>query len=242
MKIKSSFLLIGLVLGLALFCHQLSFAQTVVGFWAVDEVKVGNKIMTPVAKWTKINPDGSYQSGNGWIQNSEGTWTFDDKNKSFRLIETNGIVERFGAFKVSFLNDRMIWERDEEGEKVIVKLSRVVKLPRATSDLLVGLWKLRDVSNNGNSQREAFDPDNKHYIFIRWDRIYVERTPKGEKATGYWHINAHKPEITFICHDPGQLTKSWRVSVNDLQLRMTGISDSNKDLEMLYERINDFPK
>jgi hypothetical protein len=40
-------------------CHMKSLAQSIVGFWEVKEVKVGPEIKTPVAKWTKVNEDGT---------------------------------------------------------------------------------------------------------------------------------------------------------------------------------------
>ncbi len=56
---KTSFLL------LMVFLTSAAYAQSVAGFWEIKEVKVGRKLMTPVARWTRINKDGSYQSGNG---------------------------------------------------------------------------------------------------------------------------------------------------------------------------------
>jgi hypothetical protein len=214
----------------------------VVGFWEVKEVKVGTEVKTPVAKWTKIDADGSFQSGNGWLQNSEGTWTFDDQNKTFTLVETSGIKDEFGAFKISFEPDQMIWQRDEEGELVMVKLERITKIPKSTSDILVGIWSLDERLKNGKSEKEQFDPDNKYFIFIRWDRIYVEQSSNGEKSSGYWHIDGHKPEVTFISHVRGKEPERWTVSVNDNHLQMTGLSDWNKNLEIRYKRLNDFPE
>ena len=66
-------------------------AQEITGFWEFKKVDVGGKIKTPVAKWTKIENDHTYRSGNGWLQNSVGTWTYDDKARQFSATETNGI-------------------------------------------------------------------------------------------------------------------------------------------------------
>ncbi|WP_276371122.1 hypothetical protein [Chryseolinea sp. H1M3-3] len=221
---------------------QLCYAQKITGFWEVLEVKVGNDIKTPVAKWTRINEDGTYQSGNGWIQNSEGTWNFDKANNSFLPTETNGIKDPYGAFKVSYLKDEMIWERAEDEMTVRVKLQRTSRLPKSTGDLLVGLWDLKEILRNGKSEKSSFDPDDKYYIFIRWDRVYVERTSKGEKASGFWHINGHRPEVTFFKNTQGREDDVWNVSVNEQTLKMVGISDSNRGVEFIYIRINDFPK
>jgi hypothetical protein len=218
-----------------------SFAQSIVGFWEVTEVTVGSEIKTPVAKWTKVNADGTYQAGNGWLQNSEGTWLYDKQARSYSSSEANGLVDNYGAFKVSFKDSAMIWERQEDGLQVTVKLERIKKLPKSTADFLVGIWNLKEVLRSGQSEKSIFDPQRKHYIFIRWDRIYVERTPEGDKATGYWHINGHRPEITFLSHSERNKSESWSIVVDENELRMTGLSDSTKDLVLEYTRVHDFP-
>ena len=50
-----------------------SKAQSITGLWGIDKVEVGIEELTPVAKWVRINENGTYQMGNGWLQNSEGT-------------------------------------------------------------------------------------------------------------------------------------------------------------------------
>lgn len=220
----------------------LSEAQNIVGLWKINEVKVGTKKMTPVAKWTKINKDGTYQSGNGWLQNSEGNWTFDTKRNLYAPKEKNGIIDEFGPFTVEFTKKGMTWLREEEGIIVTVSLKRINKLPKATSDKLIGLWSLETYTKNGSDITNTFDPDKKHYIFIRWDRIYIDRTPKEKRSTGYWHIHGHKPEITFLPHSKDEKVKSWKVVVTEASLKLMGLSDSNKSTEKIYKRIHQFPK
>lgn len=88
----------------------------------------------------------------------------------------------------------------------------------------------------------TFDPDNQYYMFIRWVRIYVERTPDGNRQSGYWHINGHRPEFTLMNQDFGTEPQSWKVkTLDDNKLQMTGISDSNHELVRLYSRIDKFP-
>ena len=83
----------------AVMVHTSSLSQSVLGFWAVKEVMVGTEIKTPVAKWIKVNDDGSYQSGNGWLQNSEGTWSYDKSSQTYLPVEANGIDEHYGALR-----------------------------------------------------------------------------------------------------------------------------------------------
>ena len=217
-------------------------AQSLVGLWEIKEVKVGDQIMTPVAKWTRIKEDHTYESGNGWLQNTTGTWTFDKGKSTFLPKAKNGIKDPFGAFQVEFQKDKMIWQREEEGMLVIVMAERVKQIPMAPADYLAGLWDLQSMKKEGADVTDAFDPDGKHYLFIRWDRIYVDRTPEGQRTTGYWHMNGHQPEITFLSHEKGKDPESWRIEVNDNQLIMKGISDSNREKEMIYNRIEEFPQ
>ena len=221
---------------------MLSGSQPITGLWNANQVMVGDRDLTPVAKWFRINDDHSIQSGNGWTQNAAGTWTYDKATRAFVPTDTLGIADEFGAFSVSFRDQTMYWERMEDGMKVVVTLERTTQLPRSTADDVAGLWDLQRAEREGVAMTSAFDPDGRHYLFIRWDRIYVERTPQGERATGYWHIDGHKPEVTFIPHNEGEHNQRWRVSVNYRQLRMVGISETNKDVTRVYERMRAFPE
>ncbi len=232
---------IQLILLITLFSYMTS-AQPVIGFWEIKEVKVGDKLMTPVARWTRINKDGTYQSGNGWHQNSEGTWQFNAEASTFFPSETNGIKEPFGAFHVSVNGKNMIWQRMEGGMNVKVTLAPINKLPKSTADQIVGLWDLTDALQEKQSIKAQFDPENKYYIFIRWDRVYVKRTSKGEQETGYWYINAHQPEVTFINENEKETHQRWRISVNNSELTLYGISESNKNTKLLFQRVNEFPE
>ena len=70
---KSTFLFLTVLL----YSSTTLYAQSITGFWEFKEVTVGSKNMTPVAKWTKIYKDGTYQSGNRWTQNPIGTYIYD---------------------------------------------------------------------------------------------------------------------------------------------------------------------
>lgn len=219
-------------------------AQDIQGFWGITEVKVGDELMTPVAKWTKINADKTFQSGNGWQQNSIGTWTYDKKKRAYHPRETygTGLEDEAGPLTVSFKDDKMIWERKEEGMKVVVTLQRITQLPMSPADLLTGLWDLTKVVNAGQVVTSEIDPENKYYIFIRADRVFLERTPENERKYGLWHINGHKPEVTFIRNDQNKENEVWHVSFKGTELTMRGISDINKEVEMIFSRIQKFPQ
>lgn len=229
-----------LIVTLLIFNSLTVYAQDIVGFWEIKEVMVGGKIMTPVAKWSKINKDGSYQSGNGWLQNSEGTWKFDKKNNLYSPTESMGIKDEFGPFTVEFNDEKMTWLREEDGRIVTVSLEKITKMPKATADEITGIWDLTIVTKSNIDITTTFDPDNKCYLFIRWDRMFVKRNSEGNRITGYWHINGHKPEITFLPKTKNN--ESWKVEITATELIMIGISETNKDTNMTYQRIYEFPK
>lgn len=227
---------------LFLFTCTLLYAQDISGLWVIKKVLVGGQTMTPVAKWTNIQKDGSYQSGNGWLQNAEGTWTFDKKKKLYAATETNGIKDEFGPFTVELKNNTMTWLREEEGMIVTVLLEKTDQMPKSTADRIVGLWDLFDITKDGKSTIAIQDPNNKRFIHIRWDRLYRERTAQGKRSTGYWHMHGHKPEVTLLSHNGKKVPETWKVSVSSDELKMLGVSDSNRTIEITYRRIHQFPK
>ena len=229
-----------LIVTLLIFNSLTIYAQDIVAFWEIKKVIVGGKTMTPVAKWTKINKDGSYQSGNGWLQNAVGTWQFDKKNNLYSTVETMGIKDEFGPFTVEFNDDKMTWLREEDGRIVTVSLEKITKMPKATADELIGVWDLTTVTKNNEDFTATFDPDNQCYLFIRWDRMFVKHNSKDNRITGYWHMNGHKPEITFLPKTKNN--ESWTVEITATEFKMTGISDTNEGTIMTYLRIYEFPK
>lgn len=215
---------IQLILFLCCFTTWVVAAQQLVGLWEITEVNVGTEIMTPQAKWTQINADGTFRSGNGWLQNAQGTWNFDKKSRLFSLKETNGIIDSYGPFTVEFTKDGMGWLREEEGMIVRVALKKIEQLPKGPADDIVGLWGL-----------QTAETSSEELLFIRWDRIYINRSKKG-KATGYWHVHGHKPELTFLPHSKKEQPATWRIEATEKNLKLIGISDSNKNQELTYLR------
>ncbi len=231
-----------LVLFMTFYSSPGAKAQSITGLWEVKQVTVDKDTLTPVAKWMQIDGEGSYTSGNGWLQNGEGSWTFDRRSSALSMKETRGLLDPFGPFKVTFAGDsEMRWERVEEGARVLVHLQRVEKLPRSIADEVQGLWDLKEVTLGDSSLLDSLDPGNRHYLFIRWDRVYVERTASGKRATGYWHMHGHRPELTLLSHLHGRPPESWRVSVSGNELKMTGVSETNRHIVRTYLRLRAFP-
>jgi len=214
-----------------------SFAQDITGLWEVSSVAVGEETMTPVAKWFRFNEDNTYTSGNGWVQNTIGTWKMDRDNQ-FTATNTYGPADEYGAFDVKVNENEMVWKRSEDGLKVIIYCKQIDKLPVSPTDLFIGLWKPNG-EGTGAETGTRTGTDEGNSLFIRWDRIYVNRESDA-RYTGYWHINGHKPEVTFLPHDEGGTTETWEIDVDDQKLIMIGISKSNEDLTKSFSRSSKF--
>ena len=145
---------------LILFTAVTSVAQTVTGFWGVDEVTVGDRVVTPVAKWFRYEKDFTYRSGNGWTQNDVGSWTFNERTQEFLPMSKRGAPDEFGAFKVSFTSNGMLWEREEEGMPVVVRLSRIEEMPMSPADRISGRWDLLRIEKNALDITSRYDPDD----------------------------------------------------------------------------------
>ena len=236
MKNKIKYVLM-LVTTLCVSCHQ---DAALVGLWEIEKVLVGKKQMTPVAKWTRINADGSYQSGNGWLQSADGVWRYDEANSVFVATDSLDVEDEFGGFKLSFDNGNMYWEREEEGMPVKVTLVPIEKLPTAPADYLEGIWDLVEITKADVSILNDFDKANKHRLFIRWDRIYIDIDAQGQRNSGYWHIHGHRSELTLLPHEADKTPESWQIEVNTKELIMTGKSDTNQDIRRVYARRNAF--
>lgn len=187
---------------------MLVFAQDkdILGLWQVSKVTVGDQVMTPVGKWFRFD-EGTYQTGNGWLQNGTGVWTISEGKLS--ATDSFGPMDEFGAFDISF-DQGMQWRRLEDGMEVAVYLQRSEQLPLNPADLVVGLWKAPDGST----------------LFIRWDRIYVRQSETGRK-TGYWHMNGHRPELTMLPHSDDESVSGWKVEVTEEVLVLTSTSDED---------------
>lgn len=229
-----------IVLALFLCFTTLSNAQPIVGFWGVDEVLVGGRNVTPVAKWFKINEDSTFYSGNGWLKNSFGTWSYNTKTYEFKPENKNGIRDEFGAFKVSFAGDKMLLEREEDGMDVVVTLSKISKMPMSPADSIAGLWDLSVVRKGAEDITSTFDPDDQQYFFIRRDRLFRIRNPDGSTSSGYWHMDGHSPKFFLVDYNKEVEDQVYMVSFQKDLLIME--QQGGENLILTCRRINQFPK
>lgn len=225
---------------LFLFSANSAFSQ-MEGLWEVKKVSVGRKSLTPTAKWTRINEDRTFQSGNGWLQNSEGTWTLDKETKLFSLLGKSGIKDEYGAFKLTMDGANMTWERMEEGEKVTVSLEPVRSIPKGPWDKVQGLWRVDQATKAGVDITSTYDPDGKRHIFMRWNRLYLDNLGPDGRLTGYWHINDHRPQLTLMSHDETTAQEVWKLEFSDTQMIWTRSDETNQGIKLVFKRISEFP-
>lgn len=223
------------ILFLILFTPILTHAQ-IEGLWLVTDVSIGDQSMTPVAKWTRINTDGTYASGNGWLQNSVGTYTFEDE--VFKPLQTDGIRDPFGGFTTKVGQNEMTWTRQEGGATVTVQMKRIEELPQAPADQAVGLWQL--ARSEGKLMESVFLQDLET-MFIRWDHIYVAQGVEDRK-TGFWFINAHRPDLTLIPHSEQEGNTFWRVTFEDGQMIWSPIQEGQEQSKLFFRRLDAFPE
>jgi len=212
------------------------------GLWEIRSVTVGNEEMTPVARWTRIHANGTLESGNGWMQHTRGTYSYDPVSREFMPDNPLGVQDEAGPFTVSFEDGKMIWRREEDGLRVVVVSEKVEELPMTPADLLNGLWDLAGVTVRGEDLNVMTDPDNQHYIYFGWDRIYRARNAEGKRITGYWHVNAHHPQLVLLPHQENGEPLTWTIEVGREVLRLTGVSESIQGEVRTYRRQDHWPE
>ncbi len=221
-------------------CKSPKTPETLTGLWQVMKVEVGSEIMTPQERWTYLHEDSSQNSGNGWRQHSEGTWSIPGTGL-IALKNSNGINDPYAPFHYTLTGDSMYWSRLEEGDSVHVYWKRIDRIPRSASDQLLGLWDLKSASLGNDDQTSAYDPEGKRHLFIRWDNRFRDAISRDSSVHGYYQTHGHRPQITFI-QDGGKMN-SYRFAVNDDLLELREVSEkTDPALTLKFQRIHEFPE
>jgi len=195
------------------------------GLWQVEKVTVGNNAMTPVAKWFLFTDDLKSYSGNGGIQNSKGTYSFDKKKSEFLFYDSSGIADEFGPFTVEFYPSKMTWTRSENGENVEVFLLQTDEKPEAPWDKITGNWLL------------ASDESKSIYFF--WDGGYRARNGLlGENQFGIWQINGHRPELKLASDQGDKNDSSWDIFFEDGKMIWVERQNENPQ-KLIFKRNNE---
>lgn len=205
----------------------LNAQNNMIGMWEVIEVSMGNNIMTPVAKWTKIHADSTFKSGNGWIQNSTGTWTLDQD--IITMTDSLSMEDPYSGFTLSWRGDTMIWQRQEEG-LVTVKWRPITQIPMAPLDYFYGNWEMLTPTTNSLFSYPTT-------LYFRWDRIYRTNPIESASQTGFWQIHGHRNQITFVPHHQEQGFTSYSFSFTHCDtLRLENHQDSLSTIVFFRQR------
>ena len=212
--------------------------EMLLGLWGVTEVKVGERTMTPIAKWTEFTADHRHRDGNGWTQHTVGNWKLDAENALLEIGNDNGVADEYGAFRIKFSEVKMYWQREEEGMAVQVTWERIENLPQAHWDKALGLWELEN-SESAN-ERDDWPKDVKVTLHMRWDRMYViEITPGGYGFHGFWVPNPHKSRIEIFNEEENPFVRDWQLSFENDQMIWKSIGQEK--IRLTFRRIHDFP-
>jgi hypothetical protein len=212
---------------LLFFLVTLSSAQTLIGLWEVKQVLVGGDSLTPQAKWIEFKELG-FTTGNGFLQNGAGTYTWSASGESLKMNDTLGLVDELDPFKVVMQGDSLNLERMEDGVMVQVFCQKVDSKPLRLADKLIGVWELEE------------EQTGHYYIQIRWDRKYKIVFKNGRESVGTWHMDAHKPQFTLRAQDAKAKPRIWEIETGPWQtLKLRSLANP-KEL-ILFKRLRTTP-
>ncbi len=207
------------------------------GLWEATKVQVGIEEMTPVARWSLFNEDGSFTAGNGWLQNGDGTWSFDEQSSEISLTNITGFDDEFGAFSVDIVSDElMYWKRMEDGQEVIVTYERIEEMPKDLRTNVVGLWQIERVWEGDKDITSNYTKGESWFYHIRWDNLVNMMNPEG-RTSGMWRIDAHRPTLDILYYDEKKSLDYWALSFESEDL-MTWKRD---ELTIQLKRLTAFP-
>lgn len=169
------------------------------GLWQVDQVMVGDEFMTPTAKWFEFQSNGEQTAGNGWVQNGMGTWTYNATTKELLTYDRQGKADEYGAFQLSFEEEKMIWTRTEDGMEVKVTLSPAEEKPLAPWDKIIGNWTFYKLESIDKDESVSTSDVTPFTYYFGWDRVYRKFDKTGKRvARGIWHIESHSPWLWMM--------------------------------------------
>lgn len=229
----------------AIFCAFVILAAcniqpSIEGLWVVKKVKVGDKEMTPNARWMRFNKDSTQQSGNGWFQHSYGTWRMNNEKQELSVTDSNGTKDPYEPFKVKIDKDVMTWTRTEDGENVIVTLEKSKELPASYGDKIIGLWKLEEATGEGKYFSPTKNKQTSDYIFFRWDRQFVLHSGKG-RINGVYNVNGHRPQVELIPYGEGMDRDFWQVDFEENVITLK-LLNTDSLVSREFVRIYEFPQ
>jgi hypothetical protein len=214
-------------------------AQSLQGLWLVQEVSIGDQIVTPQERWFRYDGNGKFTSGNGWLQHSSGTYTYEESDSSFLPVEDYGTEDPYGAFKLWFEGETMIWKRYEDDMLVMVKLNRTDALPRSLQDELKGRWQLDSVIFAERDLPDQKSGEPSEQLFLRWDREYRVFVQNQSTKRGYWHLHSRRPELTLISRSEEDTFKVFEVLQEGESLIMKNKDQNTLETTRYYHRVRE---
>lgn len=205
----------------------------ITGLWVVEQVIVGEQDLSPTAQWILFEEEGTFISGNGWLQNGLGSWVYDEQQKTL-LQSTEIRIDPYGPFNVSFQDQKMVWDRVEEGNKVRIILVAAKNKPMAPWDKIIGTWEI-EIANGINPTNDRviseYSLEKTIYIFD-WDRRYKKFDKEGNLIEkGVWQIEVYSP-ILLLISDEKDIRTIWQIEFNSSQ--MVWARKLNEELMKLY--------
>ena len=131
----------------------------------------------------------------------------------------------------------MIWNREEEGEPVEVRLNRIDKLPRTYGDQVLGLWKLESKQGEGPIYKDENKDD---FLFLRWDKRFVARN-NGKRLSGIYNVHGHRAELEMIPYGKDYERSFWRLELEEQAIKMQ-LLNSDSTVIRQFSRIRNFPQ
>ncbi len=210
----------------------------VIGLWEVTKVIVDEEEMTPISKWSNFLENGSFTTGNGWLQNGDGTWEFDSESSEILVVTETGFKNQFGPFEVEMKGKNgMIWSRIEGADLVYVHYKRIEEIPKSPATLAIGLWMVTEVINDGKIVTESYKNEHAMGVFVRWDNLFQEITSEG-RVSGIWRVNAHRPVLDVLFYDGKRSLEYWDLDYEGENKMIW----KREGLIIKYERLNSFPE
>lgn len=210
--------------------------NTITGLWKVNKVKIGDNLMTPVARWMQFNKDSTQISGNGWLKHSEGVYSLFSKNQ-LSIRNSNGLLDESGPFSIEIENNKMTWHRIEEEQNVFVYLEKTSKRPASPGNQLIGLWKLQNISIANKDVTLNENPNNIQTLYLSWDNVFREHNLPNGKRVGVYKIHGHKPELQMVNYGKNPQFSFWKFSITKSILVLTS---TDKNIVKKYKRIYKF--
>ena len=214
--------------------------SSIEGMWVIKKVKMGDEEMTPNARWSKFNADFTQESGNGWFQHSIGTWNLNAETQELTIINTNGLTDPDGPFKISLDGHMMTWKRNEQGQDIEVFLERSDILPTTYGDELLGLWQLEEAVGNGPYFMQSDGQSTGSSIHFRWDKRFAIRSENGQ-INGVYNVHGHKPEVELIPYGSELNRDFWKIDFNENSITLN-LLNVDSTITRQFKRIHEFPK